>query len=104
MATKININTKQLHADIKALKDDIDASMRERLVIQCGYEELASQWSGPAAKTYDEGFRNAMTNMKALYSDIKDKIRCRTDPSRKSPCPTGPSASYRGRSGRPQRV
>ena len=58
MATKININTKQLHADIKALKDDIDASMRER----------------PAAKTYDEGFRNAMTNMKALYSDIKDKI------------------------------
>lgn len=46
MATKININTKQLHADIKALKDDIDASMRERLVIQCGYEELASQWSG----------------------------------------------------------
>ena len=61
MATKININTKQLHADIKALKDDIDASMRE-------------QWSGPAAKTYDEGFRNAMTNMKALYSDLKDKI------------------------------
>lgn len=74
MATKININTKQLHADIKALKDDIDASMRERLVIQCGYEELASQWSGPVAKTYGEGFRNAMTNMKALYSDIKDKI------------------------------
>lgn len=74
MATKININTKQLHADIKALKDDIDASMRERLVIQCGYEELASQWSGPAAKTYDEGFRNAMTNMKALYIDLKDKI------------------------------
>ena len=67
MATKININTKQLHADIKALKDDIDASMRERLVIQCGSEE-------PAAKTYDEGFRNAMTNMKALYSDLKDKI------------------------------
>ena len=65
MATKININTKQLHADIKALKDDIDASMRERLVIQCGYEELASQW---------RGFRNAMTNMKALYSDLKDKI------------------------------
>lgn len=29
MATKININTKQLHADIKALKDDIDASMRK---------------------------------------------------------------------------
>lgn len=43
MATKININTKQLHADIKALKDDIDASMRERLVIQCGYEELAGR-------------------------------------------------------------
>lgn len=56
MATKININTKQLHADIKALKDDIDASMRERLVIQCGYEELASQWSGPAAKLMMKDF------------------------------------------------
>lgn len=31
--------------------------------------------SGAAGrKTYDEGFRNAMTNMKALYSDLKDKI------------------------------
>lgn len=67
MATKININTKQLHADIKALKDDIDASMRERLVIQCGYEELASQWRGPAAKTYDEGFRNRMTLLVAVF-------------------------------------
>jgi hypothetical protein len=25
-------------------------------------------------KLNDEGFRNAMTNMKALYSDLKDKI------------------------------
>ena len=56
MATKININTKQLHADIKALKDDIDASMRERLVIQCGYEELASQWRGLPQKLMMKDF------------------------------------------------
>ena len=44
------------------------------LLFSVDMKNLRHSGVGPAAKTYDEGFRNAMTNMKALYSDLKDKI------------------------------